>query len=472
MYDAIVIGSGPNGLAAAITIAQAGRSVAVYEAQHIIGGSMRSAELTLPGYTHDICSAVHALALCSPFLRSLPLRSNGLELIQPFAPFAHPFDDGTVVVAERSIDATANYLGRDAPAYRELMNPLVANSDYLLSTLLGPLAFPSRPFLMARFGWAGLRSASRFARSRFEGKRARGFFAGVAAHSILPLENLGSSAFGLVLTIAAHAVGWPVVRGGSQQLANSLRSCLESYGGRIFTDIRIDSLDALPHDATLLCDVTPRQLISIAGDRLPEAYCKRLKRYRYGPGVFKVDWALSDPIPWKAFQCRRAGTVHVGGTLEEIADSERAAWNKQHHEKPYVIVVQPTVFDPTRSPSGKHTAWAYCHVPNGSQIDMTNAIETQIERFAPGFRDTVLARHSMGSSDMERHNANLVGGDITGGAQDIRQLFTRFVRTNPYATPIKRLYMCSSSTPPGAGVHGMCGHLAARTALKELSNNN
>lgn len=469
MPDAIVIGSGPNGLAAAITLARAGRSVSVYEATDSVGGSTRSAELTLPGFTHDICSTVHALALASPFLRDLPLSEHGLQLVQPPAPFAHPFDDGTAAVVERSVDATAEALGSDGRAYRDLMKPLVEQAQSLMATLLGPPGFPRHPVLMARFGLSAIRSASGLAQSRFQTRHARGMFAGVAAHSILPLEYLATSAYGLVLMISAHAVGWPVARGGSQKVADALASYLRSLGGEIITESRIESLDQLPPARAILCDVTPRQLIRIAGDRLPSGYRKRLEHFRYGPGVFKIDWAMSEPIPWRASECARAGTIHLGGTLEEIADSERAAWKGQHHEKPYVLVVQQTPFDPTRAPRGKHTAWAYCHVPHGSTLDMTKQIENQMERFAPGFRDLVLARHVMGTEAMERYNANLVGGDITGGAQNISQLFTRPVaRLNPYSTPVKGLYFCSASTPPGGGVHGMCGHNAARSALKEI----
>jgi phytoene dehydrogenase-like protein len=473
MYDAIVIGSGPNGLAAAITIAEAGLSVLIYEAEDIIGGSARSAELTLSGFVHDTCSTVHALALCSPFLRSLPLAEHGLELLHPPAPFAHPFDDGTAVIVERSVDETAERLGDDAAAYRKLMMPFVSNGEHLLQTLLSSRVPLRRPFLMTRFGLAALRSARSLATARFKGKHARGCFAGVAAHSILPLENVASSSFGLVLGVAAHAVGWPVARGGSQSLTNALVSYLRSRGGKIITGARIKSLEELPTVPITLCDVSPRQLINLAGTRLPHGYRTRLERYRYGPGVFKIDWALDGPIPWRAKGCGLAGTIHIGGTLEEIADSERAAWNGRHHEKPYVILVQQSIVDPTRAPENKHTGWAYCHVPNGSAVDMTNQIEAQVERFAPGFRELVLARHVMGPAAMEAHNANLIGGDITGGAQDIRQFLARPVASfNPYATPLRGVYICSASTPPGGGVHGMCGHLAAKSALKEVFNIN
>lgn len=468
-YDALVIGSGPNGLAAAITLAQAGRSVLVREAASTIGGSTRSAELTLPGFIHDVCSAVHALALASPFLRTLPLKEHGLELVQPPAAFAHPLDDGTAILLERSVEATSERLGRDGAAYRKLIEPLVDNADELMSELLGPLRLPRHPFTMARFGLRAFRSARGLARHWFDEEHTRAFFAGVSAHAMLPLENLSTAAFGLVLTVAAHAVGWPVARGGSQMVADALASYLRSLGSEIVTDARVDSLDELPPARAILCDVTPRQLLRMAGERLPSGYRRKLERYRYGPGVYKVDWALDGPVPWKAAECARAGTMHLGGTLDEIAASESAAWRGEHAEKPYVLLVQQSLFDATRAPEGKHTVWAYCHVPNGSQLDMTGRIEAQIERFAPGFKDRIIARSCMGPAEMERHNANLVGGDINGGAQDIRQLFTRpTLRLNPYSTPVRGLYICSSSTPPGGGVHGMCGHFAALSALKDV----
>jgi len=468
-YDAVVIGSGPNGLAAAIVLAQANRSVVVFEGAETVGGGTRSAALTLPGFIHDICSAVHPLAVASPFLSTLPLAEHGLNWIEPPAALAHPLDDGRAVIVERSIEGTAERLGDDADAYRRLMNPLVADWDELRTALLGPLSLPKHPFQLiklARFGLLAFRSARGLARSRFQGEPARALFAGMAGHSLLPLERRPSAAFGLVLGITAHAVGWPIPRGGSQKIADSLASYLRSLGGEVVTGFNVTSLDQLPPARAILCDVTPRQLLRIAGSRLTATFRHKLKRYRYGPAVCKVDWALAGPIPWKAPECGRAGTLHLGAALEEIAVSERAAWLGRHAEKPFVLVAQPSLFDPSRAPAGKHTAWAYCHVPNGSTVDMSARIEGQIERFAPGFRDLVLGRSVLTSAELERHNPNLVGGDIGGGANDLGQLFTRPTR-RLYRTSSPGLYLCSSSTPPGGGVHGMCGYFAAQAALKD-----
>ena len=466
--DAVVIGSGPNGLAAAITLARAGRSVRVFEAESTIGGATRSLELTAPGFIHDVCSAVHALVVLSPFLKTLPLAAHGLELVHPDAPFAHPFDDGTAVVVERSIDRTVETLGaQDGGAYRALVAPFAARAPDLMEALLGP-AGPRHPLLMARFGLTAIRSAARLAR-RFRDERTRAMIAGAAAHSMVPLDYASTAGYALGLIVAAHAAGWPVARGGSQQVANALAAYLRTLGGDIVTGTRVEALSQLPPSRAVLCDVTPRQFLRIAGERTPDRYRRRLSRYRYGPGVFKMDWALSAPVPWRARECGRAGTVHLGGSFDEIADGERAAWEGRVHGKPYVLLVQPSIFDPSRAPAGKHTLWAYCHVPNGSTTDMTSAIEDQIERFAPGFRDCIVARHVMGPAVMERRNANLVGGDIGGGASDLAQMFTRPVFSlNPYATAIPNVYLCSSSTPPGIGVHGMCGHFAARAALRRL----
>jgi phytoene dehydrogenase-like protein len=466
-YDAVVVGSGPNGLAAAITLARAGHTVLVIEARDTIGGGMRTAELTLPGFWHDVCSAIHPLGVASPFFRTLPLAEHDVAWITPPAAVAHPFDDGTAALLERSVAATADTLGQDAVAYQRLMTPLVEDWDAIADSVLGPLRLPRHPLALARFGLRAMRSARGLAEGVFTGARARGFFAGLAAHAIMPLDKMPTAAFGLMLGILGHVGGWPLPRGGSQQLANAMATYLRTLGGEVVTGTPVASIDELPPTRAILLDVTPRQVLRLAGHRLPAGYRRQLTRYRYGAGVFKVDWALDGPIPWKATACQRTATVHLGGTLPEIAASEQAACTGTPAEAPYVIVAQQSLFDPTRAPAGKHTAWAYCHVPHGSTYDMTARIEAQIERFAPGFCDRILARHLMTPSTFEQYNANYVGGDINGGVQDLRQLFTRpTLRLVPYATPVKGLYICSSSTPPGGGVHGMCGYFAARTALR------
>ena len=467
--DAIVVGSGPNGLAAAIALAREGHSVRVYEAQSTVGGGARSAELTRPGFVHDLASTVHALALLTPFLKSLPLAQFGLQFAHPEAPFAHPLDDGTAVVVERSIDATVSALGlRDGRAYARLVRPLVEQSDTLMEALLGPFSI-RHPIAMTKFGRHAIRSAEGLAKQLFESERTRAMFAGVAAHSMVPLDKIATSGYALGLIIAAHAVGWPVSRGGAQQLANALVAYLRSLGGEVVTDTRIDSLAGLPPSRVVLLDVTPRELVRISGDRLSRLYRWRLTRYRHGPGVFKMDWALKAPVPWRASDCRRAGTLHLGGSFAEIAVSERAAWDGRKCDRPYVLVTQPSLFDPTRAPPGKHTLWAYCHVPNGSTVDVRAAIERQIERYAPGFRDCIEETHVMSPADLERSNANLVGGDLGGGAADLAQIYTRPVASfNPYRTSIPNVFLCSSSTPPGVGVHGMSGYHAARAAIKMI----
>jgi phytoene dehydrogenase-like protein len=465
---AAVVGAGPNGLSAAIALARAGRSVTLLEGEPTIGGGCRSAELTLPGYVHDPCSTVHALALASPFLRTLPLAAHGLELLHPAAPLAHPLDDGSAVMLERSVETTARGLGSDESAYRRLFAPLVGRADDLFEGLLAPARAPRHPLVLGRFGLSALRSAEGLARSRFEGERARALLTGCAAHSMLSLKAPASAAFGLVLVLSAHAVGWPVARGGSQRLADALGSYLRELGGDVETGRRIESLYELPAGArTQLLDVTPRGLLSLAGDRLPSRYRRALERYRYGPGIFKLDWALDGPIPWTAPEAARAGTVHLGGTFEEIVASEEAVARGEHPGRPFVLFVQASVADPSRAPEGKHTGWAYCHVPNGSTRDMTTAIEAQVERFAPGFGERILARSATDCAEVERQNPNYVGGDINGGLQSLTQLFTRPVaRPVPYSTPLDGVYLCSSSTPPGGGVHGMGGYWAAQAAIR------
>jgi phytoene dehydrogenase-like protein len=468
-YDAVVVGSGPNGLAAAITLARAGKSVLVLEARDTIGGGCRSAELTLPGFVHDVCSAIHPLGLGSPFFRTVPLHEHGVEWIHPSAPVAHPLDDGTAVLVERTVEETARHLGPDAAAYARLMDPLAAGWETLAPDLLGPLRVPRHPFGLARFGLQAIRSARSLAESRFRGERARAVFAGIAGHAILPLEKPATAAIGLVLAAVAHAVGWPLPRGGSQRIADALGSYLRSLGGTIQTGSPVASLQALPPARAVLVDVTPRQLLRLAGDRLRGRYRRRLEAYRYGAAAFKLDYALSGPVPWKARECARAATVHLGGTLAEIAAAESEVARGRHPERPFVLLAQQSLFDPSRAPAGHHTVWAYCHVPNGSTFDMADRIEAQIERFAPGFRDRVLARSVLTPARLEEHNANYVGGDINGGAQDLGQMFARpSFRIVPYSTPARGLYICSSSTPPGGGVHGMCGHHAARAALRAV----
>ncbi len=466
-YDAVVVGAGPNGLAAAVRVAQAGRSVLVLEAEATPGGACRSGELTLPGFTHDLGSAVHPLGLGSPFFRTLPLDRHGLEWVQPPAPLAHPFDDGPAALLERSVAETSRTLGPDAARYERLMAGLVPDWDTLCAALREPLRMARSPLGLARFGLKAVRSARGLSDTAFEGSRARALFAGCAAHSFLPLEQSPSAAFGLVLAIAGHAVGWPIPRGGAQAITSALVSYLKSLGGEVVCDHPVTGLDQLPRARAVFCDITPRQLVALAGDRLPSGYRRRMEAYRYGPAAFKLDYALDGPIPWKDARCARAGTVHLGATRAEIAASERAVWRGEVSEAPYVLLSQPTLFDPTRAPAGRHVVWAYCHVPNGYTGDMTTAIEAQIERFAPGFRDLVLARRVSTPAVLNSWNANLVGGDINGGAMDWAQLFLRPVpRVLPWATPVPGLYLCSSSTPPGGGVHGMGGFYAAEVALR------
>jgi phytoene dehydrogenase-like protein len=469
VYDAVVVGAGPNGLSAAVELARNGCSVAVIEAESTIGGGARSAETTLPGFVHDLGSAIHPFGYASPYFRSLPLEDHGLEWIHPPASLAHPFDDGTAAMLERSTEATGATLGPDAEAYRRAMDPLVTDARTIVSTLTGSPEFPRYPLALASAGWRSLRSAHRIATDTFEGEKAKGLFAGNGAHSFLPLEKRPSALFGFVLGTLGHAFGWPFPRGGSQKIADALTSYLRSLGGEVYTGVRIRQVDEVPRSRTVLFDVTPRQLLPMAGDHFTERYRRALRRYRYGPGVFKVDFALDGPIPWEAEECLRAGTVHLGGTLEEISAGEAAVARGLHPERPWILLAQQSLFDPTRAPEGKHTVWAYCHVPNGSTFDMTERIEAQIERFAPGFRKRILAKTISGPTELEGQNANLVGGDVAGGYMDLRQLLARpMIRLNPYSTPARGLYICSSSTPPGGSVHGLCGFLAARVALRRL----
>jgi phytoene dehydrogenase-like protein len=471
-YDTIVVGAGPNGLAAAITLAKGGLSVLLLEARDTIGGGTRSAELTLPGFIHDVCSTILGLGNTSPFFRSISLHEYGVQWVYPPAPLAHPLDDGSAVILERSLEETGEGLGEDSTAYKRLLKPFVNNWDKLTRDLLGPLPLPPRhPILMARFGLKALWPAQTLAKMAFKGERARALFAGLAGHSMISLEKPITAAFGLMLNANAHVSGFPIVAGGAQKFSDALGCYLQSLGGKVITNKLVESIDELPSARAYLLDVTPRQLIDMAGDRLPSGYRKRLKRYRYGPGVFKVDFALDGPIPWRAEECLRAATVHVGGSFQDIVAAEKAVEEGRHPEKPFVLLVQASLFDPSRAPAGKHTVWAYCHVPNGSKVDMTHQIEDQIERFAPGFRQRILARHTFTAEGMEQYNPNYIGGDINGGTQDIWQLFTRpTARWVPYSTPAKDIFICSSSTPPGGGVHGMSGYHAAQAAMRSISN--
>jgi phytoene dehydrogenase-like protein len=467
-YDAVIIGSGPNGLAAAITLQAAGLSVLVIEGKSTIGGGTRTEELTLPGFRHDVCSAIHPMAAASPFLQSLPLHEHGLEYIVPEVAAAHPFDDGTAAVLHRSMSRTADELKEDGKIYLQLFGPLVRVWDDIVSDILAPLRVPKHPVPFAQFGIKALSAASSFAR-RFETREARALWAGMAAHSAQPLTNLSTSAVALVLMTAGHKFGWPIPIGGSASITTAMASYFKKRGGKIECGRMVTSLSELPSSAAILFDTAPKQLLQIAGHSLSNIYKWQLQRFRYGCGVYKIDWALADKIPFKAPVCGEAATVHIGNTIEEITAYESAVSQGRHPDTPFVLLAQQSVFDESRAPKGKHTGWGYCHVPNGSNRDMTDIIEKQIERFAPGFRERILARHVINSADMELYNPNYVGGDIAGGAMSLDQLFTRpALRWSPYRTSTKGMYLCSSSTPPGGGVHGMCGYHAARKALTDV----
>jgi phytoene dehydrogenase-like protein len=467
-FDAVVVGAGPNGLAAAILMQQNGLSVLLLEGKDTIGGGLRSAELTLPGFKHDICSAIHPLAAASPYFKTLPLQAYALTYLYPGIDAAHPLDNGTAAVLKRSITETANLLTGDEYAYADLMGSVTAAWPQIDADVLGPLHFPKKPFALAGFGLKALPASSQLAK-RFKTEKAKALIAGMAAHSMQPLTNTATSAIALVLMAAGHLQGWPVPKGGSDSIAKALGSYFTSIGGKIETGTYVRSLEQLPSAHAVLFDVSPKQLLQIAGHKFSSIYKWQLERYRYGMGVYKVDWALNEAIPFTAQECRKAGTVHIGNTFNEIKIAEQQTWDGIHPEKPFVLLAQQSIIDNTRAPQGKHTAWAYCHVPNGSVKNMTEAIEKQVERFAPGFRDTILAKHTMDTAAMEEYNPNYIGGDINGGVIDIGQLFTRpALRYSPYRTSANGIYICSASTPPGGGVHGMCGYHSAKRALKDV----
>ncbi len=471
MYDAVIIGSGPNGLAAGIALAQEGLSVKIFEAFDTVGGGTRTKELTLPGFKHDVCSAIHPMGVSSPFFKTLPLKEYGLEWIYPEYSLAHPLEDEPAVVLQKSIDETAEGLLKDDKAYRNLFTSFVERWDDLTDDILGPFnPKPKHPFLLGRFGMKALQPAERLAKQLFSTKRAKALFAGLAAHSFLSLDQLTTSAIGLVLGITSHKVGWPLAKGGSQQIAEALAKYFKSLGGKIETGTKIDSMDDLPESKVVLFNNTPKQILNIAGRQIPEFYSRKLKTYQYGAAAFKMDIALDGPIPWSDERCSQAGTVHLGGTLEEIVRSEKKVSQGLHAEKPFVLLSQPTMLEESRAPEGKHIVWAYCHVPNSSTKDMSEVIYKQIERFAPGFRKLIIGSNCMNAKVLERYNPNYIGGDINGGKMDIKQLFTRPVGMfNPYHIPETNLFICSASTPPGGGVHGMCGFHAAQSVLQYLS---
>ncbi len=468
-YDIVIVGSGPNGLSAGIVLAEKGLKVLIMEGADTIGGGTRTAELTLAGFHHDVCSAVHPLGYSSPYLKTLPLEKFGLEWLIPEASVAHPLDNQGAVVLSKSIDETAQALGIDAGNYKRMITPFTAKAENLLADTLGPLRFPKDTSLMMKFGVKAFQPASFYAKHAFKGERAKSLFAGCAAHSVLPFDKFFTTAIGLLFLVTAHVENWPVPKGGSHNIARSLAGYFKSLGGEFMLSSKINDYRQLPEAKKYIFDTDTVQLATIAKDKLPQSYLKRLKKYRFGPGVFKIDYALDAPIPWRDPQCLKASTVHIGGSLRDIAKSEKEAWEGRHSEKPFVILCQQSLFDKTRAPEGKHTAWAYCHVPSGSNVDMRLRIENQIERFAPGFHDIILARHTMTTTELYRYNPNYVGGAISGGATDIFQLFARPVaRFDPYSTPNPDVFICSASSPPGGGVHGMCGFYAAKSVLKSL----
>ncbi|KGE12719.1 phytoene desaturase family protein [Sphingobacterium deserti] len=466
-YDAVVVGSGPNGLAAAITLQRAGKSTLLIEGADDIGGGLRTKELTVPGYMHDVCSAIHPMAMASPFFRSLPLIDHGLELLYPAIAAAHPLDDGSAGLLYQDWSATLQHLGKDAPVYSRLMRSVVDHWETLAQDTMGPLRFPKDPLRLASFGLDALQPASWIAK-RFATEQGKALWAGMAAHGIQPLINFSTAAIGIVLSAVGHRYGWPVPKGGSKSIAKALLSYYKTLGGELKTGFWLDDVNALPKHELLILDITPRQLLQLKGVEWSNSYKRQLSRFRYGMGVFKVDWALSEPTPFTNAHTRQAGTVHLGNTFTEIADNEWETSRGKHVEKPFVLFSQPSLFDSSRAPEGKHVGWAYCHVPNGSTQDMTAAIESQVERFAPGFKDTIVATHSFNSMELQQYNPNYVGGDINGGLMDLTQLYTRpTLSLTPYRTSQKNIYICSSSTPPGGGVHGMCGFHAAKTALHD-----